>query len=161
MGVQEDLGRILEQEKLLVFDSFGAEASWALGSRLRADAVARGAAMSVEIQMAGRVVFACATDGAPAGHADWIRRKRNTVMRFGRCSYAMGLQLELEGKSIEERHGLTLADYAMHGGGFPLVLRGTGCVGSVVVSGLPQRLDHAMVVDALAGVLGIDVPRLE
>jgi len=68
--------------------------------------------------------------------------------------------LEQDGRTIEARHGLTLADYAMHGGGFPIILRGTGVVGSVISSGLHQRVDHGMVVDALAGVLGIDVERL-
>jgi uncharacterized protein (UPF0303 family) len=82
-------------------------------------------------------------------------------MRFGRSSYAMGLMLELEGKTIEARHGLTLADFAMHGGGFPIALKGTGTVGSVVVSGLPQREDHTLVVEGLAAMLGVEVQGLE
>jgi uncharacterized protein (UPF0303 family) len=152
---------IAEQEKQLQFAAFGADTAWDLGSRLRADAVARRAAMTFEIQVAGRTLFLATTEAAPAGQADWIRRKRNVVMRFGRASYAVGLQLELEGKTIEQRHGLTLTDYAMHGGGFPIALRGTGVIGSVVSSGLHQRVDHEMVVDALARVLGIEVQRLE
>jgi uncharacterized protein (UPF0303 family) len=152
---------IAEQEKQLQFAAFGADTAWDLGSRLRADAVARRAAMTFEIQVAGRTLFLATTEAAPAGQADWIRRKRNVVMRFGRASYAVGLQLELEGKTIEQRHGLTLTDYAMHGGGFPVALRGTGVIGSVVSSGLHQRVDHEMVVDALAQVLGIEVQRLE
>lgn len=62
---------------------------------------------------------------------------------------------------MEERHGLTLAEYALHGGGFPIVLRGTGYVGSVIASGLAQREDHAMVVAALSEVLGMSVPTLD
>jgi len=83
------------------------------------------------------------------------------VMRFGRSSYALGLDLELKGQPLEARHGLTLADYAMHGGGFPIVLKGTGCVGSIIASGLHQRVDHAIVVDAIAEILGVDVVRLD
>ncbi len=161
MSIETDLKAIAEQESSLQFAAFGAEMAWTLGCSLRDAALAKGAAMTMEIQVAGRTLFACATDGAPAGQADWIRRKRNTVMRFGRSSYAMGLLLELEGKTIEARHGLTLADFAMHGGGFPVVLQGTGLVGSVVVSGLPQRQDHAMVVEAIAAALGVEVPGLD
>ena len=150
-----------EQERVLQFSEFGADSAWALGCILRDAALARGGAMTIEIEVAGRRLFACATDGAPAGQADWIRRKRNTVMRFGRSSYAMGLMLELEGKTIEARHGLTLADFAMHGGGFPIALKGTGTVGSVVVSGLPQREDHTLVVEGLAAMLGVEVQGLE
>jgi uncharacterized protein (UPF0303 family) len=160
VSIETDLETIAAQEDGLQFTAFGAETAWKLGCLLRDAALDKGAAMTIEIQVAGRTVFAFATDGAPAGQADWIRRKRNTVMRFGRSSYAMGLMLQVEGKTIEARHGLTLADFAMHGGGFPIVLKGTGLVGSVVVSGLPQREDHSMVVDAMAAVLGVEVARL-
>ena len=156
MSVESDLEAIASQEQKLQFSEFGAETAWSVGCWLRAQAVARNAAMSFEVQLAGRTLFLSSTQGAPAGQADWIRRKRNVVMRFGKSSYAVGLQLELEGKTIEERHGLTLTDYAMHGGGFPITLRGTGVVGSVIASGLHQRVDHALVVEALAGVLGVD-----
>jgi uncharacterized protein (UPF0303 family) len=155
VSIETDLKMIALQEKELQFESFGADVAWLVGCKLHADALSREAAMTFEIQVAGRTLFLAATEGAAAGQLDWIRRKRNVVMRFGRSSYAVGLQLELEGKTIEERHGLTLADYAMHGGGFPILLRGTGCVGSVIASGLHQRVDHAMVVDAIAGVLGV------
>ena len=161
MSLESDLKTIAMQEKELQFDAFGADLAWALGSRLRADSVARGAGMTFEIQLAGRTIFMTATDGAAPSQADWIRRKRNVVMRFGRSSYAVGLQLESDGQTLEARHGLTLADYAVHGGGFPIVLRGTGLIGSIVASGLAQRVDHAMVVDAIAGVLGVDLARLE
>jgi uncharacterized protein (UPF0303 family) len=156
----DDLRLIAEQERLLQFASFSAETAWQLGSALRDDAAVRKAGMTFEIQLAGRTLFACSTDGAAPGQADWIRRKRNVVMRFGRSSYAMGLMLEKEGKTIEQRHGLTLADYAMHGGGVPILLTGTGLVGSVVSSGLDQRTDHSMVVKAMGSVLGVNVPAL-
>jgi len=160
LSIETDLKTIAMQERQLQFESFGAETAWAVGCKLRSEAHLRGAAMTFEIQVAGRTLFLAATDGAPAGQLDWIRRKRNVVMRFGRSSYAVGLQLEQEGKTIEQRHGLSLADYAMHGGGFPVNLRGTGCVGTVVASGLAQRVDHAMVVEALSGALKIEVPAL-
>ena len=158
--LEEDLRLIAEQERLLHFASFSAETAWAVGSALRAGALARKAGMTFEIQIAGRTLFACSTEGAAPGQADWIRRKRNVVMRFGRSSYAVGLQLQLEGKTIEERHGLTLTDFATHGGGVPILLAGTGLVGSVVSSGLDQRADHGLVVKVMAEVLGVEVPSL-
>jgi uncharacterized protein (UPF0303 family) len=35
-----------------------------------------------------------------------------------------------------------------------------GCIGSIVVSGLPQRDDHELVVTAIAQVLGVTPPPL-
>jgi uncharacterized protein (UPF0303 family) len=118
--------------------------------------------MTFEIQVANRPLFLAATAGASAGQADWIRRKRNTVLRFGRSSYAVGIQLDLEHKTLEERHGLSLADYAAHGGGFPIVLRNTGLIGTIIASGLAQRDDHELIVAVLSelqGVMGLALPK--
>jgi uncharacterized protein (UPF0303 family) len=157
--LQADLDILAQQERLLRFASFDADLAWQLGTLLRSKLIERNAAGTIEIEVNGQLLFACTTIGAQPGQADWIRRKRNTVRRFARSSYAVGRQLALDAQTMEARHGLSLADYAAHGGGFPLWLGGC-CVGSVVLSGLAQRDDHALVVDALAAVLHADVPSL-
>jgi len=160
MGAAEDVQVIEAQERLLRFAAFDAETAWRLGSAMRTKLLQAGAGGSIEIEVAGQVLFACATAGATPGQADWIRRKRNTVRRFARSSYGVGRLLARNGETMEARHGLDLKDYAAHGGGFPVWVNGVGCVGSVVVSGLPQREDHALVVAAISELLGVDAPRL-
>jgi len=54
MGIEQDLATIAAQERVLVFQNFSAETAWELGCRLRQDAVRRGAAMTFEIQVAGK-----------------------------------------------------------------------------------------------------------
>ncbi len=61
------------------------------------------------------------------------------------------------GRTLADLGALPERDYAVHGGAFPIFVRGAGCIGAVAVSGLPQREDHRMVVAALARVLGQDV----
>lgn len=156
----EDLPIIEAQEAALHWPAFNALVAWQLGSLMRDLLLARNAGGTVEIDLAGQVLFACVTPGATPGQADWIRRKRNTVRRFSRSSYWIGRTLERDGETLPSRHGLELRDFAAHGGGFPLIVRGTGCVGAIVVSGLPQRDDHSLVVSAISQVLGVDVPRL-
>jgi uncharacterized protein (UPF0303 family) len=160
LALRADIEILAKQEELLRFGAFDAGTAWELGSLMRGRLLALKAGGSVEIELAGQLLFACATPGATPGQADWIRRKRNTVRRFGRSSYAVGRQLELDKQTLESRHGLTLAEFAAHGGGFPIFLRGTGPVGTVIVSGLPQRDDHSLVVAAIAELLGISVPLL-
>ncbi len=155
-----DLPILDEQERLLQFGTFDADTAWTLGSLLREKLRARGAGGSVEIEVAGHLLFACVTQGGTPGQANWIRRKRNTVHHFARSTYAIGRKLERDGATLPSRHGLSDADHVAHGGGFPILLRGTGMVGTVIFSGLPQRDDHNLVVDALAEVLGANVPRL-
>ena len=160
MTPEKDLPILDAQEEALQFTAFDANTAWRLGSLLRDKLLDRGAGGSVEIEVAGHLLFACVTPGATPGQANWIRRKRNTVHHFARSTYAVGRKLERDGATLPSRDGLSDTDYVAHGGGFPIVLRGTGIVGTVVFSGLPQREDHNLVAEALAEVLGVDAPRL-
>lgn len=160
MSPDQDLPILDVQEQRLRFSSFDAQSAWQLGALLRSALLERGAGGSVEIELAGQLLFACATPGANPGQANWIRRKRNTVHHFARSTYAVGRKLEQDGGTLESRYGLSETDFVAHGGGFPILLNGTGPVGSITLSGLPQRDDHNLVIDALATLLDIDAPRL-
>jgi uncharacterized protein (UPF0303 family) len=48
-----------------------------------------------------------------------------------------------------ERYSVDPAEFAAHGGAFPVRVRGVGLVGTVAVSGLPQEEDHRLVVTIL------------
>jgi uncharacterized protein (UPF0303 family) len=156
----QDLAILAQQESVLRFATFTPDTAWQLGNRLRDALLAREAGGTVEIEFADQLLFACATVGAKPNQADWIRRKRNTVRHFARSSYAVGRQLDLDNQTLEARHGLALADYAAHGGGFPIFLAGSECVGTIIVSGLPQRDDHNLVVTAIAKHLNVAIPQL-
>ncbi|WP_263380892.1 heme-degrading domain-containing protein [Granulicella paludicola] len=159
-----DLALITQQENLLRFPSFNADVAWQLGSLLRSKLTALNAGGTVEVDLAGHILFTAVTLGpnglATPGQADWVRRKRNVVRRFGTSSYAVGRKLELNNQTLEARHGLFLSDYATDGGGFPIVIAGSGLVGSVIVSGLVQREDHSLAVTAISELLNIPVPTL-
>lgn len=89
-----------------------------------------------------------------------MQRKSNVVAHFRRSSYAIGLRMQQAGTTLADKYGLPAADYAAHGGAFPLTLAGVGVIGSVAVSGLPQRADHELVVEALCAQLGRDYAQL-
>jgi uncharacterized protein (UPF0303 family) len=82
------------------------------------------------------------------------------VARFHRSSYAVGIKEKMKGVTLAESQGLPLADYATHGGSFPLAVAGAGVLGSVTISGLPMRADHELVVEALCAMLGRDYAEL-
>jgi uncharacterized protein (UPF0303 family) len=155
MALADDLARIAEQERRLRLERVDEETAWELGSRLRALATSRGVAVTIEVRLARQTVFFSAMPGTSAANADWARRKRNTVELLARSSYGVGRSLELEGTTLELKMGLPLRDYAAHGGSFPLRAAGGACLGAVTVSGLPQRDDHALVVEALASMCGV------
>ncbi len=160
MGLNEDLEKIALQERELRLPRLDAQLAWELGSRLRAMAVDRGLALVIDVRRFGQPLFYAALDGTTPDNPEWVRRKSNVVARYHRSSYGMGLDLKRKNQTLEER-GHSIADFAAHGGSFPLHVEGAGIVGSVTVSGLPQRADHELVVEALCGLLGRDYALLK
>ena len=149
MDIDRDLEKIALQEKRLRFKEFNADIAWALGSALKAAAEQLRATVIIDIQLKGFPLFSYAMPGSTPDNWEWIRRKRNVVLRYHRSSYAIGLKHERSQTTLQSTVGLDLRDYSTHGGGFPILLEGTGCVGSITVSGLPQREDHGLVVSVL------------
>jgi uncharacterized protein (UPF0303 family) len=160
MGLSEDLERIAFQERELRLPRLDARIAWELGVRLRTLAEERGLAVVIDVRRFGQPLFYAALDGSTPDNAEWVRRKSNVVARFHRSSYSVGLKLNAKNETLTEQRGLPLADYATHGGSFPLAVEGAGVVGSATVSGLPQRADHELVIEALCGLLGRDYAEL-
>jgi len=156
MDIAHDLQLIAAQEHALVFPRFDAGRAWQLGAYLHELALARSLAVAIDVRTFGHPLFYCALDGATPDNADWVRRKARVVEHFRRSSYAIGLRMQQAGTTLADKHGLPAADYASHGGAFPLTVAGAGVIGSITVSGLPQRADHELVVEALCAQLGAD-----
>ena len=156
-NIEEDLQRIALQEERLQFDRFDPQTAWELGSRLREAAEERQLAIVIDIQLHGLPLFYSARQGTTPDNPEWVRRKRNIVRRFFRSSYAIGLMVKSQKLSLD---ALDPRDYADHGGSFPILLKGTGCVGTITVSGLPQREDHCLVVETIAAYLQEDISDL-
>ena len=160
MGLSEDIERIALQERELVFPAFDASTAWNLGALLHAMATERRLAIVIDLRRFGQPLFYAGLDGTTPDNFEWVRRKSNVVARFHRSSYALGLKQKLKGQTLADTQGLPLADYATHGGSFPITVAGAGVIGSVTVSGLPQRSDHELVVEALCAQLRRDYQQL-
>ncbi|WP_144110321.1 heme-degrading domain-containing protein [Paraburkholderia sp. BCC1886] len=161
MTIAEDLQLIAQQEKLLVVPRFDADFGWQIGAHLHEIARARSLPIAIDVRTFGQPIFYSALAGATPDNADWVRRKSNTVAQFRCSSYAVGLRLAESAATLSEKFGLSNADYATHGGGFPLTVQGAGVIGSITVSGLPQRDDHALIVEALCALLDHDPATLQ
>lgn len=149
MPITDDLARIALQEQQLQFASFDEETAWRLGNSVRALAVARKLSLVVDVRRFGQPLFYAALPGTTPDSPEWVRRKGNVTARFHRSSYAIGREMEEKKSNLFERYGLPVADYASHGGSFPLRVLGAGVIGSITVSGLPERADHQLAVEVL------------
>ena len=155
MGLNEDMERITLQERELQLTHMNEEVAWELGSRIRMLAKERGLSVVIDVRRFGQPLFYSALKGTTPDNVSWVHRKSNVVARFHRSSYGVGLTMAMKDTSLEAR-GLPVNEYASHGGSFPLAVKGAGILGSVTVSGLPQRADHELVVEALCALLGRD-----
>jgi uncharacterized protein (UPF0303 family) len=143
-----------DQERSLVFTRFDNDDAWRLGCELVEIARDRNLGVTIDIRRGTHQLFHAALPGTTADNDDWIQRKVRVVQRFEESSYLVGLRSIAKGVPFAEaRADLPAAQYAAHGGSFPIRVRDVGVVGAVTVSGLPQEADHALVVEALRSFL--------
>src|SRR4051812_42433633 len=149
MSGRATLDELQAQESLLVFDRFDEDTAWELGVALREAALSAGLPVAISIRRNGQRLFHAALPGSSADNDGWLGRKSAVVDRFGRSSLRVGEQFRVDGGSFDADSRLDPSEYAAHGGAFPVLVKGTGCVGTVAVSGLPQLEDHRLVVETL------------
>jgi uncharacterized protein (UPF0303 family) len=140
---------VLAQERELVLPSLSNDDAVDLGLRLLRMARERDLPGLIEVRRGPLILFRAARPGVVLDNDAWVAGKARTVERFGHATLWHHLRGEETGIDFASRTGLPTDVFKAHGGGFPLCVAGTGMVGAVVVSGLPQREDHALVVEAL------------
>ena len=79
--------------------------------------------------------------------------------RCSRKHLPHGAEEQRPDRTFKPGTGLSASDYVLAGGGFPITVKGVGVVGGIGVSGLPEREDHAVIVEALCEHLGVDAKR--
>ncbi|MER5176939.1 heme-degrading domain-containing protein [Streptomyces sp. NPDC002896] len=144
-----DIAELEDQERRLVLKQFTYDDAWALGALLVELARSRNAPVAIDIRRGGQQLFHAALPGSTPDNDAWIDRKRRVVERYGCSSYLVGSRFRAKGTTFEASSRLDPDVYAAHGGAFPITIEGAGVIGTVVVSGLPQIEDHALVVEAL------------
>lgn len=147
------LDEILEQEKTLQFTSFSSETAWDLGSLFVEKSRNEKLAITIDIRRNGHQLFHYSFEGTSPDNDDWVRRKINLVNRFGHSSLYIGTDLKDSGQTIEEKYLVSESEFAPHGGCFPILLKGTGPIGTITVSGLAQEEDHRVVTEVIGTYL--------
>lgn len=142
--------RVEEEVRTLQLASFNQEDALALGLLIVELATERELPVAVDIRRSSHVLFHVSLPGATPDNDVWVEKKARTAERFAVPSLLVGLRGRRGGGRIEHNVWFDESSYAAHGGAFPVYVRGTGQVATVTVSGLPQKEDHDLVVEALA-----------
>lgn len=147
------LKKLEAEEQELQFAHFSNEDAVAVGLSLYETAKEKNLPVTIDITRNGHQLFHLSMPGTSPDNDQWVARKIKLVNRMGMSSYRVGTFLRSLGMTLEERFELSHYEYAAHGGCFPVILKGTGPIGTITISGLAQEDDHAMVVNAIRAYL--------
>ena len=156
------IGIAKKQEELLRFDHFSNRDAWNLGVFLVERMFDNQIDMAISIRkLNGNIIFHYQTQNTTLSNQQWMQRKFNTVCLTEASSLRAWATAELKGQSLSDQ-GISAADYAFCGGGFPIRLKSGELVAVLIVSNLPHKQDHGFVVDGLSAWLGVSgVPVVE
>jgi len=143
------IGQIEGEMAELQFPRFTKDDALALGLELVERGKEEHLPIAIDITKGEQVLFHVALEGATPDNEGWVRAKQRTAVRYEEPSLLVGLRGRAGGGRIEDNAWFDQATYAAHGGAFPVYVRDVGAVAVVTVSGLPQKADHDLVVQAL------------
>ena len=140
----------------MILPHFTADDAYNIGTYLRTrlrDLSENPAVINITLANSNNLLFhACSRSGVLPDNDLWVARKRKTVLRWGTSSWYMHNKMNGDEKAFADKYmlGQTAGEYAIHGGGVPVRVKGVeGVVGVIVVSGLKQEEDHMVVLEAL------------
>ncbi|UKA64474.1 heme-degrading domain-containing protein [Arthrobacter sp. FW306-04-A] len=152
-ALQSLIARLEIEVNDLRLNSFNQADALALGLLLVDLATRRNLPVAIDIRRNEHVLFHVSLPGATPDNELWVQRKSRTTERYAEPSLLAGLKGRLGGGRLEDNGWFDQSRYASHGGAFPILVKGTGHVATATVSGLPQKADHDLVVEALTTFL--------
>ncbi|KAH6645952.1 hypothetical protein BKA67DRAFT_540944 [Truncatella angustata] len=157
-GPPETAEEVKETCDSFTLESFTTEDAWELGhllyARLLPFASEKPTLISIALANSGQVLFQTAVgSGTVPDNEIWVKRKRNSVLRWGSSTWLLHCKYNADEELFRAKFGMSqeqAGNYAIHGGGVPIKVKGVeGIVAIVVVSGLKQHEDHGVIVDVI------------
>ncbi|KAG1720315.1 uncharacterized protein EDB91DRAFT_1076775 [Suillus paluster] len=146
---------ITAQEEACRLPSFDSNVAWEIGNIIRTNVqqkFTRPAVVYIAHANSSQLFFfATSGPGTLPDNMHWVKRKEAVVLRWGCSTMGMRLSLQTRGMTLQEKFEMSDPSiYAVHGGGFPVKVKGVeGVIGVIVVSGLAQEDDHGVIVDGI------------
>jgi uncharacterized protein (UPF0303 family) len=115
--------------------------------------LARKLPITVEVRMGNWIVYHASLPGSTSENQSWIDRKARVVLLKHHSTLYERVSAEERGVDWHKENNLLDETHAIHGGGLPLITKGDGFVGVLLISGLPQVEDHLLGVEVLTEFL--------
>ncbi len=136
-------------EEKLIFPYFTRQMAFNIGTRIAKEVLDNHLRVTVDIYLGSQQLYHFAGENTTYDQDEWIRRKRNVVMRFCMSSYEMALKLEKQNMTLYQKYTLDPKDYVAAGGSVPIIIRDVGVVGAITCAGLSSLEDHQLVCEAM------------
>jgi len=146
-------GFLEREEEVLGFLDFGLAEAVKLGEISVEFGMRRRLPIAIEVRIGDWTVFHASLPGSSPENDWWMNRKARVVVKTGHSSLYERVLAEETGVDWFAQHGVSEEDYAIHGGGLPINVKGKGLVGVLLISGLPQVQDHLLGVEILTEFL--------
>lgn len=144
---------LLDQEKALTLPNLELSQALEIGELAKVLAQKNALPIAIEIRLADWLVYHVSLTGSSRDNQFWLEKKARVVLLKHHST--LFERVNSEERSIDwfKVNEVSETEYAIHGGGLPLITESEGFVGSLLISGLPQVEDHLFGVEVLTEYL--------
>jgi len=144
---------LLQEELLLTLPALDVAGAVEIGEIAKSFGVMQGLPIAVEVRLGDWIIYHASLPGSTAENQWWIDRKARVVLLKHHSTIYERVSAEERGVDWHKENNLLDETHAIHGGGLPLITKGDGFVGVLLISGLPQIQDHLLGVEVLTEFL--------
>jgi len=144
---------LLEEEKRLLLPSLELGDALFIGEIAKSLGIARNLPIATEVRLGDWIIYHASLPGSTSENQWWIDRKARVVMLKHHSTIYERVSAEERGVDWHKENNLLDETHAIHGGGLPLITKGEGFVGVLLISGLLQIEDHLLGVEVLTEFL--------
>ena len=144
---------LLSEEQLLMLPKFDLIDALEIGSIAITIGLQRSLPIAVEVRVGDWVVYHASLPGSKVENDWWMSRKARVVKLKHHSTLYERVSSEERCEDWFAINNVDEEQYAIHGGGLPLITKNNGFVGALLISGLPQVEDHLLGVEVLTEFL--------
>ena len=144
---------LLQEELLLTLPALDVADAIEIGEIAKSFGIQRSLPIAVEVRVGDWAVYHASLPGSTPENDWWIGRKARVVKLKQHSTMFERVLAEEQGIEWHKENNLLDETHAIHGGGLPLITKGDGFVGALLISGLPQVDDHLLGVEVLTEFL--------
>jgi len=145
--------QLLNEEQILTLPTLDLAGALEIGEIAKSLGVARKLPIAIEVRLGDWIIYHASLPGSTPENDWWMSRKARTVKLKQHSTMYERVSAEERGVDWHKENNLLDETHAIHGGGLPLITKGDGFAGVLLISGLPQVEDHLLGVEVLTEFL--------